>query len=76
LLGIEILIKKYLPTYSSIGYPNIAIFYSRFLLTKNKKREWLYRVQTRYRKIVGVWEDIESNFYVNDSPNDDLESEL
>jgi hypothetical protein len=30
----------------------------------------------RYRKIVGEWKDIENDFYINDSPNDDLESEI
>jgi hypothetical protein len=30
----------------------------------------------RYRKTVGERKDIESDFYVNDSPNDDLESEI
>jgi len=27
-------------------------------------------------KTVGKWKDIESDFYTNDSPNDDLESEI
>jgi len=31
---------------------------------------------TRYRKIVGDSKDIENNFYVNDSPNDNLKSEF
>jgi len=30
----------------------------------------------RYRKIVVESKDIESDFYANDSPNDDLESEI
>jgi hypothetical protein len=33
-------------------------------------------VRTRYRKVVGELKDIESDFYGNDSPNDDLESEI
>jgi hypothetical protein len=34
-------------------------------------------VHRRYRKKnVGEWKDIKSDFYANDSPNDDLESEL
>jgi hypothetical protein len=47
-----------------------------FSLAKNRKREWLSRVQTKYRKVVGVWKDIESDFYANSFLNDDLESEL
>jgi hypothetical protein len=30
----------------------------------------------RFSKTVGEWKDIESDFYANDSPNDDLESEI
>jgi hypothetical protein len=30
----------------------------------------------RYIKTVGELKDIESNVYANDSPNDDLESEI
>jgi hypothetical protein len=30
----------------------------------------------RFSKTVGKWKDIESYFYANDSPNDDLESEI
>ena len=30
----------------------------------------------RYRKTVGEWKNIESDFYANDSSNDDLESEI
>jgi hypothetical protein len=29
-----------------------------------------------YRKAVGEWKYIENDFYANDSPNDDLESEI
>jgi hypothetical protein len=29
-----------------------------------------------YRKTVGEIKDIQSDFYINDSPNDDLESEI
>jgi hypothetical protein len=32
-------------------------------------------VQTRYRKTVEEYKDIESDFYANESRNDDLESE-
>jgi hypothetical protein len=46
------------------------------LLAKDRKREWLSRVQTRYRKTVGEWKDIKNDFYANDSPNDDLKGEL
>jgi hypothetical protein len=45
-----------------------------FLLAKNRKREWLSGVQTRYRKTIEEWKYMESDFYTNDSPNDDLES--
>jgi hypothetical protein len=55
---------------------NIAIFYSDFSLVKDRKQEWLSRVQTRYRKAIGEWKDIEINFYANDSPNDNLESAI
>jgi len=30
----------------------------------------------RYRRTVGEQKDIESEFYANDSPNDDLKSEI
>jgi hypothetical protein len=30
-------------------------------------------VQTRYRKAVGDWKDIENGFYTNNSPYDNLE---
>jgi hypothetical protein len=33
-------------------------------------------VDIRYRKVVKDWKDIGYNFYANDSPNDDLESEF
>jgi hypothetical protein len=33
-------------------------------------------VYTRYRKIVGERKDTKRDVYVNDSPNDDLESKL
>jgi hypothetical protein len=35
-----------------------------------RKREWLSRVHTIYRKIVEEQKDIENDFYANDSPND------
>ena len=76
MLGIEILMKNYHPTTSLNGYPNIAFFISGFSLAKNRRREWLSRVRTRYRKTVGEWKDIENDFYANDSPNDDLEWDL
>jgi hypothetical protein len=47
-----------------------------FSLAKNRRREWFFRVYTRYRKIIGEWKDIESEFYANDSPNDDLTNEI
>ena len=76
MLGIEILVKKYHSIATLNGYLEIAIFYPDFSLAKDRKREWHSRVQTRYRKIVGEWKDIKSDFYANDSPNDDLKSEL
>jgi len=30
-------------------------------------------VRTRYKKVVGSFKDIQSDFYSNDSPNDDLD---
>jgi hypothetical protein len=33
-------------------------------------------VRTRYRKVVGGWKDIDNDFYTNDFPNDDLDSEF
>ena len=53
-----------------------AFSISDFSLVKNKRREWLSRVRMRYRKTVEKWKDIENDFYANDSPNDDLESEI
>jgi len=38
-----------------------------FSLTKDRET---------YREAVGGWKDIESDFYSNGSPNDDLESEF
>jgi hypothetical protein len=66
--------KKYPPTASLFGYPNIFIFYSGFLLDKDRKRVWLSRVHTRCRKTAGQRKYID--FYANSSPNDDLENEL
>jgi len=34
LLGIEILMEKYPPTASLIGYPNVAILHSTFLASQ------------------------------------------
>ena len=51
-------------------------FIPYFSLAKNKRREWLSRVRMRYRKAVGECKDIENDFYANDAPNDDLESEI
>jgi hypothetical protein len=39
-----------------------------FSLAKNREREWLSRVRTKYRKTVDEWKDIECDFYANDSP--------
>jgi hypothetical protein len=69
-------VKKYPPTASLIGSPNIDILYSVFLLAKDGKREWLFRVHRRYRKVVGGYKHIESDLYSNDSLNDDLDSNL
>ena len=33
-------------------------------------------VQTRYIKVVEDWKDVDYDFYVNDSPNDKLESDI
>jgi hypothetical protein len=55
---------------------NIVIFYSRFFANKNRRLEWLSRVCTRYRKTDGKQKDIESDFYANDSPNNNLDSEI
>ena len=67
MLGIDILMKN---------YPSTASFILDFSLVKNKRQEWLSKVRMRYRKTVGEWKNIERDFYVNDSPNDDLESEI
>jgi hypothetical protein len=68
--------KNYPPTGSPNDHPNIVIFYFRFSLAKYRRREWLSRVRIRCRKTVGEWKDIESDFYAEDSPNNDLESEI
>jgi hypothetical protein len=36
----------------------------------------LWSAHKRYRKTIGECKDIESDFYVNDSSNDDLKSEI
>ena len=61
MLGIDILMKNYSPTASSI---------LDFSLVKNRRQEWLSRVRMRYRKTVGEWKYIENDFYVNDPLND------
>jgi hypothetical protein len=33
-------------------------------------------VRKRYREAFGGWKDIENDFYLKGSPNDDLESEF
>ena len=76
MIGIEILVKKYPSTVSLNGYPNMALFYSRFSLPKNRRQELLSRVCTRYRKAVDERKDIENDFYVDGSSNDDLESKF
>ena len=53
MLGIEILEKNYPPTARLNDYANIAIFYSGFFASKNRRREWFSRVRTIYRKVVG-----------------------
>jgi hypothetical protein len=67
-------VKKYLLTASSIRYLNIDILYSGFLASQDGERGWLSRLRTRYRKVVGEYKDIESNFYSNDSLHDDLDN--
>jgi hypothetical protein len=47
-----------------------------FSLAKDGERGRLSRVCTRYKKSVRGYKDIESDFYSNDSPNDDLENKL
>jgi hypothetical protein len=47
-----------------------------FSLAKDRERDMLSRVCTRYRKCVGGLKDIKSDFYINGSSNDDLESEI
>lgn len=66
--------KNYPPTCCLNGYANIVIFCSGFFASQKKEDE--NRVRMRYRKAVGEGKDIESDFYGNDSPNDDLESEI
>jgi hypothetical protein len=58
------------------GYPNSLQSIPDFSLAKHRKWEWLSRAQTRYRETIEEWKDTENNFYVNNSPNDDLESEF
>jgi hypothetical protein len=67
---------NYPPTASSIAslirYLNIDLFNSGFLsLDKNRERELL---RTRYRKAVVECNDIENDFYSNDSLNDNLDA--
>jgi hypothetical protein len=47
-----------------------------FSLAKNERRELLPRVSMRFKKTVGEWKDIKSDFYASDSPNDDLDSDI
>jgi hypothetical protein len=47
-----------------------------FSLAKNRRREWFSRVRTKYRKTDKVLKNIKSDFYANDSLNDNLKSEI
>ena len=47
-----------------------------FSLVKDRKRKWLSWLHTRYRETIEDQKDIEIDFYSNDSPNSDLESEF
>jgi hypothetical protein len=39
-----------------------------------ESKEWLSRLHTKYRKIIEKYKDMKNYFYLNDFPNDDLES--
>jgi hypothetical protein len=45
-----------------------------FSLAKDGERGWLSKMHTKYRETVVRWKDIESGFYSNSSPNEDLEN--
>jgi hypothetical protein len=45
-----------------------------FSLAKDGERGWLSKVRTKYRETIVRWKDIESGFYSNGSPNEDLEN--
>jgi hypothetical protein len=47
-----------------------------FSQAKDRVREQVFSVRTRYKKDVREWKDKKKRFCANDSPNDDLKSEL
>jgi len=61
-IEIEILMKKYPLTVSLIEHANIGIHYSNFSLAKDREHGWPSGVRTRYRKGIGGYKDIESDF--------------
>jgi len=61
-IEIEILVKKYPLTVSLIEHANIGIHYSNFSLAKDREHGWPSGVRTRYRKGIGGYKDIESDF--------------
>jgi hypothetical protein len=45
-----------------------------FSLAKDKERAWLFRLCTEYRKSVGEYTDVETDFHSNNSLNDSLDN--
>lgn len=45
-----------------------------FSLAKDGERGSFSKVCERYREAIRAWKDLETDFYLNDSPNDNLKS--
>jgi hypothetical protein len=55
---------------------NIAIFYFRFSLAKNRRLKRLCKLCMKYKRTVSESKDIENDFYANDFSNDYLENHI
>jgi len=67
-------VKKNPPTVPQLDLQTSSSSIPGFSLAKDGERGWLSKVRTKYRETVGRWKDIESGFYSNGSPNEDLEN--
>jgi len=68
--------KKNPPTIFSIRSLNIAILYSRLLVSQDRQRDYLFKACRTYRETVGGLKGTKDDFYSNVPSNNYLESEF